>query len=138
MGRESGYRTKQKEAIKTYLAEQKETHVTVNQIVAYFEKQEMAIGMTTVYRYLDRLVQDGVVKKYFLDGATAACYQYLDHEMEGSPHFHMKCESCGKLFHLECGFMEKIAAHLHQEHQFCIDSGKTVFYGLCKECSEKE
>lgn len=34
--------------------------------------------------------------------------------------------------------MNQIAEHVYQEHNFIIDSSKTVFYGLCGECRRKQ
>lgn len=136
MGRAAKYQTKQKDAIKNYLISLGGGHFTVNQVVDYFERSETPIGMTTVYRYLDRLVQEGNVKKYYFDNQSGACYQLLM-DQKSPQHYHLKCECCGRLIHLQCEYIEKMKQHIGQDHQFQIDSGKTVFYGICQDCNIK-
>ena len=46
----------------------------------------------------------------------------------------MKCVACGKLEHLSCSHLDGIGEHVAREHGFLIDSSRTVFYGICKEC----
>ena len=39
---------------------------------------------------------------------------------------------------MDCGFMETISEHFKNEHGFILDCRKTVIYGLCNDCAEKE
>jgi Na/Pi-cotransporter len=93
------------------------------------------IGTTTVYRQLERLVDEGCVKKYFMDGSSAAYFEYVDHADCGHEAcFHCKCSKCGKLIHLHCHEMEAIQTHIFAHHGFQLDSVKTVLYGVCESC----
>ena len=65
---------------------------------------------------------------------TAACYQNSGGKTGCREHFHLKCEGCGRLIHVECDELAKIASHMEKEHGFAVDSSKTVFYGICREC----
>ena len=133
--RPSSYNTKQGEAVLSYIASLQGKHVTVEQIAAHFEKEEINIGVTTIYRHLDKLVAGGEVRKYIIDGVAGACYQYAADEPEPDrDHFHLKCESCGQLFHLQCDMLDELARHVAQEHDFQINPMKTVFYGKCEAC----
>ncbi len=132
MKQKSSYITKQGEAILGYLASLEGTHVTVDQIASHFEGREGGVGLTTIYRHLDKLVQSGKVRKYIIDGVSSACYQYVK---ETNPeHFHLKCDICGSLQHLKCDTLEGLTGHILEEHNFKINSTKTVFYGRCKNC----
>ena len=46
-----------------------------------------------------------------------------------------KCEKCGALIHLHCHELEAIERHIFAQHGFKLDSMKTVFYGVCEQCS---
>lgn len=112
-------------------------HVTAAQVYEELKKQDCAIGNTTVYRYLERLVDEGMVNKYMIDANSPACFEFVGkqmHQGKGSC-FHCKCEKCGKLIHLHCEELEMIASHLQKEHQFTLDPLRTVFYGSCEECT---
>ncbi len=132
------YKTKQRERLLTYLKKIEGTHVTVNDVCEYFQKMDEPIGQTTVYRQLERMVDEGIVNKYIMDGNSPACFEYI--EQEEHTHyescFHCKCEKCGKLIHLQCEEIAQMQKHLGEEHQFVLDSKRTVLYGLCKECSK--
>jgi Fur family ferric uptake transcriptional regulator len=132
--RAAHYTTWQREAIRDYLASLRGEHVTVEQIMTHFAAAKQAIGRTTVYRYLDKLVQDGQVRKYTVEGLPCACFQFIEESVEHDDHFHLKCEQCGELQHLECDILSDIQQHVLAEHAFRINALKTVFYGVCGNC----
>lgn len=135
MKKSISYKTKQKESILLYIKSLNGKHVTINQITDHFLNNDMKIGMTTVYRYLDKLVNDGVVRKYIMDGVSGACYQYVGEEDQLKEHFHFKCDECGGLIHFECDELESIQEHLLKKHGFNLNSFKTMLYGKCDKCS---
>lgn len=51
------YKTKQRESILQYLIQNKDKHISVEDIVEHLKKKGEAVGKTTVYRYLDVLVR---------------------------------------------------------------------------------
>ena len=138
MGKPSYYKTKQQDTILKYLIAKKNQHITVNMIAEFLEKQGTPVGVTTIYRHLDKLVEQGELQKYIIDGVTSACFQYIGEEAHCHEHFHLKCENCGTLIHLECGYMKDLYTHVLNHHAFDINTFKTVFYGLCKSCSAHE
>lgn len=129
------YNTRQKEAILNCLKELAGRHVCAVDIVDYLSRSGDKVGLTTVYRRLEQLVEEGVVRKYVTEGSSA-CYQYVDGEHCGE-HFHLKCESCGKLIHLRCRTMERLSSHILEEHGFLSNPGRTTLYGVCGDCREK-
>ena len=92
---------------------------------------------TSVYRQLERMVDEGIVNKYILDANTPACFEYVPEHAghENEICFHAKCEKCGKLIHLNCEELTCIQEHLREHHQFTLDPLRTVFYGICEQCS---
>lgn len=130
------YKTRQREEIIAYLCSVPGQHITVNDVCRYFEKSGKKIGTTTVYRHLEKLVDEGCVKKYVLELGTPACFEYIDPENNcQKPNcFHLKCTGCGKLIHLHCDELEATEHHIFEHHNFKIDPQRTVLYGLCEEC----
>ena len=135
----SKYKTKQREILLDYLKTVPGKHFTAGDICEYFRAQGASIGQSTVYRQLEELVNEGVINKYVLDPTGPACFEYMaeDDHCEGEVCFHCKCEKCGKLIHMHCDELIGIQQHLSAEHQLKLDPMRTVFYGLCEECSEK-
>ena len=79
------------------------------------------------------------MQKYNVDGTSSACFEYIgDHGEEHENCYHCKCEKCGKLIHLQCNEVEILKQHMQQHHDFQMDPHRTVFYGICGECSKKE
>ena len=139
MGTKAPYQTKQMKQILAYLQTIEGTHVTAADVCSYFKEQGINVGTTTVYRNLEKMVEQGLVAKYNVDGASSACFEYIgDHGEEYENCYHCKCEKCGKLIHLQCNEIESLKQHMQQHHDFQMDSHRTVFYGICGECSKKE
>jgi Fur family ferric uptake transcriptional regulator len=135
--RSESYRTKQREAIRSYIVSLEGSDVTAAQIVEHFKKADVAIGRTTVYRFLDRMVERGELRRYTIDGKVGSFYQLVDGGDNCHVHFHLKCEDCGSLEHLDCDELEEIQLHVFKEHAFQVNALKTVFYGKCSTCGEK-
>ena len=128
------YRTKQQDELLAYLKEHPGIHHTAAQIKEHFARQQRNIGTATIYRQLERFVEDGTVRKYLLETGDSACYEYVPEREECAAHFHLKCEKCGKLIHMNCGELKNMQNHLLESHGFEWNIGKTVFYGICEEC----
>lgn len=62
------YKTKQMTELLDFLQSVKGSHVTVSDINNYFREKDIDVGMTTIYRNLEKLVSEGVVAKYVVDG----------------------------------------------------------------------
>lgn len=138
MKRDSGYNTKQKENLLAFLIRNKDKHITVQEISAYLSFEETPVGTATIYRQLDKLVEQGLVRKYILDSKTGACYQYIEGTDGCHEHYHLKCVSCGKLLHINCSCLSGINKHIYEHHGFTVDSSQTVFYGKCSVCNNSE
>ena len=97
---------------------------------------EITVGEATVYRTLTKLAGAGVLKRFTGDGAGAS-YR-LDESQECATHFHLRCERCQKLIHMDCSFMTDMKKHIESSHNFSVDIGKTIIYGLCGDCEGAE
>lgn len=132
---ERAYKTKQRSAILEYLRANVGEHITADNIIEYFKINGNPIGKSTVYRYLDSLVQENVIRKYATsERGDSACYQYVEENNSCGTHFHMKCLKCGALIHLDCHEVEELSEHILKEHNFRLDVFKTILYGTCENC----
>ena len=77
------------------------------------------------------------MRKYVIGDGASACYQYCGDDENRHLHHHLKCTGCGKLFHVECTYLNEIMKHVEQQHHFVVDFSKTVLYGLCDTCKNK-
>ncbi|MEG0545611.1 MAG: Fur family transcriptional regulator [Oscillospiraceae bacterium] len=133
-----GYTTKQSELVLQCLKDNKETHLTAEKVYSVLKENNMGVGRTTVYRHLEKLYSDGIIKKFIGGDGDSACFQYSDCGKVNHSHYHLKCTCCGALFHTECEFLGDLSKHILTEHNFIVDGSKTVLYGLCSECAKSQ
>ncbi len=132
------YNTKQRERIRILLEKNKDRHMTADDIYESLREGDTAIGVSTIYRYLNLLVRQGLVRKFLVEKGQPACYQYYGESPSCCEHFHLKCNNCGKLFHVKSELLEKAKAEIEDDFGFIIDSSKTVFYGKCADCGKED
>ena len=102
-------------------------------VLVHFIGDNNPIGMATVYRQMERFVEEGTVHKFVLGPGESACYAFAG-DRNCASHFHCKCEKCGTLIHMDCKELCDIRDHLQEHYGFNWDAGKTVFYGICGQC----
>lgn len=129
------YQTKQKNRIFEYLKENEGRHIKVQDIYSELKKEGASIGMTTIYRYLDKLIEEGRIKKYLLDGNAAACYQFGKHEEESLHEYHLRCVKCGGLFHFQSEEIDSLSDNMKKKG-LSLNLEDTVFSGECDSCNE--
>ena len=132
----TGYKTRQRENLLAFLIKNKEKHINVREISSFLEQEGTPMGTATIYRQLEKLMEQGLVRKYVLDGNSGACFQYIESSGNCHEHFHLKCVTCGRLIHIDCSFLSEASSHIFQHHGFTVDSSQTVFYGKCAECAD--
>ena len=111
-------------------------HMTAAAVHAELCDTGRKVSAATVYRQLEKLVEEGVAVKSVPAGEKSACFELLDHgACEPRRCYHMKCTSCGKLIHLDCDEIDRLCAHMLDHHGFHVDMSTTVLFGTCKECA---
>ena len=71
------YNTNQRKELQSYLETIAGEHTTVAEICGHFSALGKSIGTSTVYRQLERLVDEGLVEKYIVDASSPACFVYV-------------------------------------------------------------
>lgn len=136
MARSEGYKTKGRQLILSYLEETKERTVSVLEIQEFMKQQGNPVNITTIYRNLDALVAQGQAMKFVSDKGDKSTYRYIEPEHNCHKHLHVQCVKCGKVVHLECGFMKTIEEHILKDHGISILCENSILYGICQECKE--
>ena len=130
MLRKETYKTKQKDLI-TDIIKQEKKEFTIKDI---YEKIKSNTGLTTIYRLVDKLVEEGKIKKYIDNNTTY--YQYLE-ECDKKNHFYLKCKNFKKLEHIDCDCIEELSNHILKKHNFNLEKN-IIITGLCKKCKRGE
>lgn len=130
------YNTTGRAHILDYLQNNSNRTVTVSDISNYLDKNNNSTNVTTIYRYLDKLVKEKKLIKYVAEKGKQATFQYIEDGHSCECHLHLQCVSCGEITHLECSFMDEIATHIRQDHGFLIQCKNSIIYGTCAKCSK--
>lgn len=133
---ENSYNTKQGSLILSLLQKQPGRHFTADDIISELANDGRPVGKATVYRHLDKLIKQGLVRKYIAEEGQSACFEFIDKSGNCKSHYHLKCSGCGRLLHVECGYLDELAQHVLEHHGFVISPEKTVLYGMCEKCRE--
>lgn len=126
--------TKQKRIVLDYLEKHKNRHITIEEIQKELDGE---VGTTTIYRIINKLVEDGLITKIPLN-TQGFCYQYNKEKEKCHKHYHLICEDCGKLVHFESKEIEVTQKEALQKENFQIDLDKVTFYGKCSKCTKNK
>ncbi|MGN1412116.1 MAG: Fur family transcriptional regulator [Oscillospiraceae bacterium] len=130
-----GYKTKQREIILKYLKENSNDHINADELAEHLKNSGNPVGKSTIYRYLDRLCCENMVRKFISPDGKSSCFQIIKDECHY--HYHFKCIKCGELLHIKCSSLDNVSTHIQNEHGFKIDLSQTIIYGYCKKCSQE-
>lgn len=134
----NGYATASRKKILEFLKKNSDRTVAVADIASYLKENDSEVNITTIYRYLDKLANEGTVIKYVAEKGSQAVYQYVELGHHCEEHLHLKCIECGAIIHLECAFMDEIAKHIETDHGFKLQCKNSIIYGTCERCLRKE
>ena len=109
------------------------SHPTADWLYAQLKKEFPNLSFGTVYRNLALLIEQGEVKKIHC-GSTFDRF-----EANTKPHYHLVCESCGKISDLELpAVYDDLNEQAKQLTTFTVSHHKIEFYGFCQKCSRKD
>jgi Fur family transcriptional regulator, ferric uptake regulator len=121
--------TRQAEALSAVL-ERLPGFCSAQQIHAELRNRGEHVGLTTVYRHLQVLSEDGRVDA-IRDSSGETLYRRCRSDTH---HHHLTCRNCGRSVEVEGRAVERWAEQVATEAGF-TDVGHTVeLFGLCPEC----
>ena len=123
----NNYKTNQKEKILSVIKE-----LEYDWTIKDLYKRLDGVGLTTIYRYINSLVLNGTISKN-IGNNNITYYHYLN-ECKEDNHFYLKCDSCGKLEHIDCDCIKDLTKHILKEHEFTTNKDHIILNGICKKC----
>lgn len=127
------YHTEQREQLLTFLRTHADRAYTAEELA---EQLGGSPALSTVYRLINRLAEEGDVRRLYRDGSRRFLYQATGGEACRS-HLHLQCTACGRLIHLDDDTSEAMRQMLDTA-DFEVDEGRTVLLGHCRTCRGKE
>ncbi len=113
-------------------------HPTALEIFMKVKEKCPKIGLSTVYRTLELLTKNGILRKFVM-GDGQARYEYA----KGEHHHHLICQVCGKIIDYsdfikeETELVKKIEENLKEKYGFEIQTHTFQFYGICPDCQKR-
>jgi Fur family ferric uptake transcriptional regulator len=130
-----------REAIVQALSETSD-HLSAEDIYTRIHDKYPNVGLTTIYRTLDMLVNLGLVFKFdFGDGR--ARYELSEGLKGGQHHHHLVCTECKRVIDYadfikdELNLLQQIEKALSEKYRFKINHHMIQFYGICQNCLGK-
>lgn len=130
------YRTKAKEEIRKFVLERQDKHFTVADISRHLEEKMIHMNITTIYRNLDKLIEEGILMKFKNTNEDFTVYQYRQEGENCESHLHLQCDTCGKTIHTTHSFMEKLSKDMMEEYGFNLECKESVLIGRCESCKK--
>jgi len=117
-------------AVIDLLAEQ-DCCLTAQEIFDRLRTSGRRVGIASVYRVLDLLTTEGLVKRIELGSGIA---RYEPVQSGGEHHHHLVCDSCGKVEAFEDRSLERAIHRLEESSGYAVAGHDVVLHGACSDC----
>jgi len=123
--------TAQRAAVWRTLTTTPDLHLSAQDVTERVRREMPHVNQSTVYRTLETLVAEGLVRLTDV-GAGRALFE-PSHEHR---HHHLVCETCGMLTHAHDDVLDGLAARLTETHGFALGSREITISGRCHSCQD--
>lgn len=106
-------------------------HVSAEDVYGRIRERFPQVNISTVYRTLELLEQEGFVAHTHFDDGVAKW-----HRIEEGTHQHLVCRDCGREQELEIEILEPLARQLRERYGFQADVAHFAIVGICSDCDE--
>ena len=127
----NNYSTKQKEMI-LELLKKENRDLTIKEI---YNSLNNKVGLTTIYRLIDKMVLEEKIIKYIGDN-NKTYYRYFE-SCDKDNHFYLKCDKCKSMTHIDCDCISELSNHIINEHKFNLKKENIVINGICSKCMKE-
>lgn len=111
-----------------------EEHLSVEEIRRRLKERGEAVGLATIYRTLDLLVESGLVRAHDF-GQGFRRYEPMPAQAH---HEHLICEHCGRVEEFANERLERMLPVIADEHGFQHRRHRVEVYGICRSCRSGE
>ncbi|GBF34476.1 ferric uptake regulation protein FUR [Desulfocucumis palustris] len=128
--------TSRREHILRVLLENKDKHLSAEEVYNLVKKRAPDVGLATVYRTLELFLLFDIIHSIdFGDGRKR--YEFCSSGTDGHHHHHLICTRCGKIIEVNEDLLEDLETRVSKEHDFKIENHQLKIFGTCRECTEK-
>lgn len=124
-------RTRQRAAVDEVLDETAD-FISAQELHSVLRSRGVGVGLATVYRTLQTLVDDGRVDVLRADGGEAVYRRCVREEH----HHHLMCRSCGATVEIAGPTVERWTKSIAEQHGYSDVSHTIEIFGTCPRCAE--
>lgn len=136
--REKGLKvTSQRLMVLNILSAHGDEHLTVEEIYDLAKEESPEIGLATIYRTVQVLLELHVIKKVTFDDGFARYELNGEETGSGHRHHHAICTQCGKVYSLETDLLDTLEKQVFESLGFEVTDHEVKLYGLCSACRRK-
>jgi Fur family ferric uptake transcriptional regulator len=129
--REAGLKSGQGRRAVVELLDRQPCALTAREIDDALRAEGRAVGLATVYRNLELLVEHRLVGKLDVGQGTARYERLLP---TGEHHHHLVCDRCGKVIPFDDPQLERTIERITDKIEFRVDEHDVVLHGACSTC----
>lgn len=108
-------------------------HLSAEQIRRRLKEAGDSVGLATIYRTLDLLVQSGLVRAHdFGQG-----YRRFEPMPAQAHHDHLICVRCGRVEEFAHDRLERMLPIIADEYGFQPERHRVEIYGVCRDCQRR-
>ena len=126
----TGRRTTRQRSALVSLLDELDGFRSAQELHALLRARQDPVGLATIYRTLQSLVDDGQ-----LDVLRAADGEAAYRRCSPSHHHHLVCRSCGRTVEVADPPVERWAARVAAEHGFADVEHQVEVFGTCADCA---
>ena len=136
--REKGLKvTSQRLMVLNILSAHGDEHLTVEEIYDLAKEESTEIGLATIYRTVQVLLELHVIEKVTFDDGFARYELNGEETGSGHRHHHAICTQCGKVYSLETDLLDTLEKQVFESLGFEVTDHEVKLYGLCSACRRK-
>ena len=112
-------------------------HLTAEEIYELVKIDCPEIGLATVYRTIQMLLELHLVDRINLDDGYVRYEIGSESGTAKHHHHHLICLSCGRVISFEDDLLEELEKKITDKEGFQVIDHEVKLYGYCKECGGK-
>ena len=129
--------TSQRLMVLNILSAHGDEHLTVEEIYDLAKEESPEIGLATIYRTVQVLLELHVIEKVTFDDGFVRYELNGEETGSGHRHHHAICTQCGKVYSLETDLLDTLEKQVFESLGFEVTDHEVKLYGLCSACRRK-
>ena len=126
--------TSQRLLVLEIMAAYPDEHLTAEEIYDLAKKKSPDIGLATIYRTVQVLLDLHIINKVTFDDGFTRYELNGEESASGHRHHHVICTRCGQVYSLETDLLDSLEQQVLETIGFQVTDHEVKLYGLCKKC----